>query len=373
MTATTTRDQELDALFATEGPMATLYVGRSDQLTDLVPRRALRWRQLREDLAASGADEPTLRALDDAVDRLGPANDSLVAVATGGQVVWSRQLDAPFADRAVWEPVPSLLPLLAHEQSRLTHLVVLTDRTGADLRLDLDGSRMFAQVEGGDDEIERNAPGGWSQRRYQDRAEDSWAHNAARVADTTARLADQTDPALVLVGGDVRAVQLLREHLPARVSPRVRELRHGGGRQPGEDDRPREEEIRVLVDAEARRQATGLLERFAEDRAHGLAADGVAATVVALARSQAGALLVVDDPADDRIAWFGPDPRELATSPDGEALSGRFEAPRAGRLVDVAVRAALGTGAAVRVVPADQAESPAEGLGALLRYPDYVG
>ena len=45
--------------------------------------------------------------------------------------------------------------------------------------------------------------------------------------------------------------------------------------------------------------------------------------------------------------------------------------PVEGRLVDVAVRAALGTGAGVRVLEADDRSrhAPGEGLGALLRFP----
>jgi hypothetical protein len=42
------------------------------------------------------------------------------------------------------------------------------------------------------------------------------------------------------------------------------------------------------------------------------------------------------------------------------------DAPRTGRLVDVALRAAFGTGASAWIVP--KAGGPAEGLGALLRW-----
>jgi hypothetical protein len=58
-------------------------------------------------------------------------------------------------------------------------------------------------------------------------------------------------------------------------------------------------------------------------------------------------------------------------APDRDALATLGVAePVEGRLVDVAVRAALGTGADVRVLdPGGQAPSaPAEGLGGLLRF-----
>jgi hypothetical protein len=65
-------------------------------------------------------------------------------------------------------------------------------------------------------------------------------------------------------------------------------------------------------------------------------------------------LLVVDDPADERPAWFGPDVWCTATAFD----AGRQQHPtRRGRLIDVAVRAALLGGAQVRIL------RPAEGIG----------
>ncbi len=43
---------------------------------------------------------------------------------------------------------------------------------------------------------------------------------------------------------------------------------------------------------------------------------------------------------------------------------------REGPLVDVLLRAAIGTGADARLVPAEMAEAPQQGVGALLRYAD---
>ncbi|MBL7501839.1 hypothetical protein I6A84_33475 [Frankia sp. CNm7] len=361
---------DVGRLFATTGPFATLYLGLTDQLAEIEPRRALRWRRLRDQLDAAGAAPADLCALDDAVIAVGPENTAFAAFAADGRVVWSRRLPSDLDDRAVWGPLPCVLPLLAYEQSIVPHLVVLTDRTGADLRADIDGVRILAQVEGSDDEIERNAPGGWSQRRFQDRAEDSWAHNAGKVAEAVTALTEQVNAALVAVAGDVRAVQLLREQLPARVAPLVRQLDHGA-RHPSRGDRLRDQEIHDLVDAEARTSGDALLARFVEDRAHGLAADGARATVEALTRSAAQTLLVVDDPGDDRVAWFGPEAAHLATDPG--TLAGLVTSPTAGRLADVAARAALGTGAGVHVLPPGAANGPAEGLGALLRYPAASG
>lgn len=46
------------------------------------------------------------------------------------------------------------------------------------------------------------------------------------------------------------------------------------------------------------------------------------------------------------------------------------ESPEQADLADVLLRAALGTAAGVRIVPADVADAPAGGVGAVLRYAD---
>ncbi|ABW12502.1 conserved hypothetical protein [Parafrankia sp. EAN1pec] len=356
---------EIGRLLATVGPFVTLCLGVSGEVDDVVAERELRWRGLRGQLAVDGADGATLGAVDEAVASVGPDNAALAVFAADGRVAWLQRLRR-INDRAVWGPLPCVLPLLAYEQSTVSCVVVLTDRTGADLRVNVDGLRFAGEVVGTDDVIERNAPGGWSQLRYQHRAEDSWDHNAAQVADAVTGLAERVDAALVVLAGDVRAVQLLRKHLPARVVPLVRQLEHGG-RHPSRGDRQHARQVRDLVEAEAHVRTADLLARFAVDHAHGRAVDGVVATLDALVRSQARTLLVVDDPCDERIAWFGPEPADVTADPS--MLADRVGAPTVGRLADVAVRAAWGTGAAIRALSAGLPDGPSDGLGALLRYP----
>ena len=74
---------------------------------------------------------------------------------------------------------------------------------------------------------------------------------------------------------------------------------------------------------------------------------------------------VHEDPDDDRQAYFAPDPTAIGLRADEMAALGVDE-PVEAPLVDVAVRAALGTGAGIRVVPAGQA--PTDGRGAILRW-----
>ena len=61
-------------------------------------------------------------------------------------------------------------------------MLVVADRASADLHgSDLDGET-DTSVDGSQNLIERSKPGGWAQKRYQQRAIDSWERNAAEVA-----------------------------------------------------------------------------------------------------------------------------------------------------------------------------------------------
>jgi len=113
-------------------------------------------------------------------------------------------------------------------------------------------------------------------------------------------------------------------------------------------------------------ETAAVLEKFREEAGEGRrAADGPEATLQALAMSQVGLLLVHEDPDDSRTAWFGPDPGQVGlTSEEVKAMG--VDDPQQARLTDVALRAALGTGADVRVVPS--AGGPTGGLGAILRW-----
>ncbi|MDF2741972.1 MAG: hypothetical protein K0S88_3342, partial [Actinomycetia bacterium] len=47
------------------------------------------------------------------------------------------------------------------------------------------------RVEGEELHVTRSASGGWSQRRFQQRAENRWQQNAGAVAEALTRLVDQ--------------------------------------------------------------------------------------------------------------------------------------------------------------------------------------
>lgn len=349
-------------------PILSIYLGlRPDTPTvDPVEDLSLRWRAFAGELIEQGATPSTVEAVGRHLAALPAAPTEVCLFAADDRVLFEQQMPGGVAvDQARYAAPARLVPLLTWLQQHPAHVTIVTDRTGADVTAvgtgEVNGTT--ETVVGPDDEIERNAPGGWAQPRYQRRAEDSWRHNAAAVAEATLRALKQTGAGLLLLAGDVRAVQLLEERLPDHRNQGVC-LRHvPGGRQPDGSASARRVAVGEQVAAYAVELSAKLLDQFEAERGpRGRAVEGIAATLAALAEGRAETLLLVENPGDNRRAWFGPD---ILCIDDPSQAGARLTGLREGRLVDVAVRAALLTDADVRVV---DGASPAEGIGALCRF-----
>jgi hypothetical protein len=355
---------EIATLFDASGPFVSMYMATEGDVEQAAELVALRWKNLRGDLREEGVPEATLAAIDPLVEGSHAAGATLAVIAAVDGVRYSNSLPAPPPRDAVVRhgALPDVLPLLAAAQSAVPHVAVLTDRTGADIAARfVDGGARSEHVEGRDSPyIHKPQAGGWSQPRYHHRAEALWESNAGEVADALTRLVDQVRPRFVAAAGDVRAVQLLREQAPKRVRELLRVV---GGEYHFLDA------VFTAADqlvAETVQADTGRV--LAERAQPGRAVEGAAATLEALARSQVATLLVAGPWRDDRrTAWFGAAPTDVAGDRDALAALG-VATPVEGRLVDVAVRAALGTGAKVRVVEPDHPDGPRDGIGALLRF-----
>jgi len=347
-------------------PIGYVYAGLA---TSGEEEREVRWRALAARLHEQGAPDPVLAALAArfTAAQQAPARLAVFASADGTVAYEQRLAATEQPDIAGYAAPPAIIPLLAAGQEHPPYLLVVIDRSGADLSGGRGGDQPIRtwSVTGPDDEIERNAPGGWSQPRYQRRAEDSWKHNAKRVAaEVIARVAELGAQVLV-TSGDVRAVQLLTAALPADPGLLVSHITGSRALDGSQADRANAL-ARVLREA-AHTQTRLLLEQFrARLDPGGLAVDGRTATLAALAEGRVATLLVTDNPDDTAPAWFGPGPTDVFVDGDTAALSGR--PVRAGRLADITVRAALLSHARVRVIPAGTPGAPTGGIGAICRY-----
>jgi peptide subunit release factor 1 (eRF1) len=243
--------------------------------------------------------------------------------------------------------------------------VVIADRVGADIQVvDTHGSSDSDSVDGDTLHIQRSHPGGWSQRRFQQRAENTWERNAKGVADEVDAARERVNAQVVAVAGDPRAVAFLTEH----ASDRLREVLHqvdGAGRNDGDPFAEVANEVHRLTATVVATERVAVLERYGQALQTSGAADGPERTLDMLSQGRVSALLVHDDPDDDRRAAFDRASRQVAL--DADTLRDLGLDPVEARLIDVALWAAHHTGATVHFVPSRGPKAPSGALGGLLR------
>ena len=353
-------------VFTAPGPVVSVYLTTEAALPQATARVELRWKTMRTRLADDGAPETALAAVDPLIEGSHAAGETLVALAGPGGLLYTTHLpEPPEGDIASVAPLPHVVPLLAATQALLPHVVVATDRLGAELIAVLpDKQDLYSEVAGEELHVTRSAPGGWSQRRFQQRAENRWEANAREVADALTRLVDTTKPRLVIVSGDVRAVQFLRKQLPTRAAELLTEVQ---GDYSSLDEALRRS-MEVVATTVAHDTAE-LLEDYRREQQHpeGLAVGGSDATLAALHAAQVDTVLLDPIQAAGHTAWFGPNLAQVAGTADALRSAGVPD-PQPAPLADTAVRAATATAAAVRIMPADTPELAPSGIGALLRY-----
>src|SRR6476660_4740341 len=359
----------LRSLYERPGPWASVYLDASRDSADAAKLVDLRWRAARADLAGKGADEATLDALERAVlaqpsvaGRFGVA-----AFASHGELALHRILPAPpAAPPATVGDLPHVLPMLAVEGEHVPWLRVVVARTGADLASATDGGvhRRGLVVGCGTYPIRKAAPGGWSQRRSQEAAEENWERNAGEVALAVAGLAERVGAEVLVVAGDVRARSLLRDRLPERWQPRVVSTDTGSRHAGAADPEPLDEVTGRAVARLAASHVDTAVDRFRQQSGRDAAGNGLAVAVRALQRGQVETLLLVDDPSSTARLWIGREPTGIATDEAGLRAMGIAE-PRQVRADDALLRALALTDAALTVVGPGE-DGVAGGVGVLL-------
>lgn len=349
------------------GPVATVCLPTPGAVEHASQQNRVAWDDLRDQLSDDGAPETVLAAIDEVVPDAHQHGEGLaVAADDSGLLLVDHSPVPPRHTFARWDTLASIGPVISWRQHQPPYVVVLVDHVGADLVASGADIRDEEREAGGvaTFPLRAAARNEWDEDHYQQKAIDNWERNAKDVAAELVAMVERTDPAIILAGGDPYALELLLHALPPHVRERVEQI-HGSRAADSGGDRTAVEVAHMVATAAARSTVAVLEELRQHLGRHDRAVEGTAAVLDALRQSQVAALLVHDDPGDHRRAWFGDAPGLVAAQQADLAGLGGSEA-REGRLVDVALRAAAQTGAAVHLVPL--AGGPADGLGALLRW-----
>ncbi len=349
------------------GAVTTAYVDVSRTNEDAAHEVEIRAANLRRELLDAGADESLVETVATrVVEPTGHGGEtSRVVVAHADGLVTDMVVASVVPARQHHGPIAHLLPLARAQAEDVRYALVRVDRTGADITVagTVSPAQREMTSEGDHDELTKVKVGGWSQRRYQMRVEDSIERNAETVAKDLDRLVGNERIDLVLLAGDPVSVASVRDQVGSRVAERLEVLEHGG-RADGTDDDRLDEEVAAAVQRCRSLRIDEVLDRLGPVDAP--KAVGVGETLEALRRGEVETLILLDGALDDRQAYAGPDPLLLATDP--EELKGLgVDDPQPDRLDELLLRAALGQDAGLLPLHAPVGALP-DGVGAVLRF-----
>jgi len=376
----------LRPVFEADGPFATVYLRTNRATATAAHEIDVRLRHVSEQLAQAGAPAEAAEAISQAVNESaqmttqlnGSGPEERVLVWAGGALRFDAALPDTGTDEfACWEPVPRLMPYVRAYSMTVPHVVAVVNRAGGDL-MAFDALGRICEVESVDGStfhLRKVKVGDWAHLRYLHHTEERWKANAKDVATAIDRLVEEVAAERLVVAGDVRAREKLRDELNTRSASVMAEIDSGGrgGESAGIDEEAFDNAVNDEVTETARHS---LEERYAiyEQRLGkgGAAAEGLADVVAAAGQSQLDTLFIGEDFDADHPAWIGSDAIQVALTRDELKRLGvdlALQVPVGSALL----RAAVCTDAEAHFVPNELPTATGEAgmrdnIGALLRY-----
>jgi peptide subunit release factor 1 (eRF1) len=291
---------------------------------------------------------------------------ALFACAGADDFFEAVQLDAPVEGHRLYvynQPHLYQLARLNDEHSR--YAALLADTNSARLFVFALGVRQ-REEEVQTAKLHRSQAGGWSQARYQRRAENVVLHHAKEIVDTLDRVVREDDIRHVVLAGDEVIIPTLRDQLPKHLAEKVVDVLRLDIATPEHEVLAATLDAMREVDArEDEEKVARLLDAY---RSGGLGVVGVEDTLAALTRGQVDELLV-----GAALEQREPEPRPVdpAVVPDPEVPPPPGAEAEGAPVVDVTdqlVTAARVTGAAVTFIERRTELDDLGGVGGLLRF-----
>jgi peptide subunit release factor 1 (eRF1) len=310
-------------------------------------------------------DRDVERILDYAGEQIKPAANGVAIFACSGvnDFFETIQLTAPLGESRIYVyNQPHLYQLARVEAEYPRYAAVLTDTNSARIFVFGLGQTLETEEIKGK-KVHRVKVGGWSQARYQRRAENAHQQHAQEVVERLSKLVREENVSRILIAGDAVIVPLLQEAMPQDLAPLAEVVKL--------DTHASEQDVfRATIDALQQQEAKSDTEKvqrlFEQYRARGLAVTGVSATLEALANGQVDELLLTrsldeENQAQEIPAIIAP---EIPDSSGGT----ESEEPRKALLSDLLVTKAKQTDAAITFVEDANLLAPVGGVGAFLRW-----
>jgi peptide subunit release factor 1 (eRF1) len=179
---------------------------------------------------AFGADSPELQSFQKDAGRIREYLDARTNQSGQGLAIFACteaglfetiELETPFDDHWLFVgSVPHLYPLAKLVDTYTRYAAVMLDtNTARILVFGMDGTEREEKIV--NDKTRRTSKGGWSQARYQRRADNVHMHHMKEVVDALDKIVRDEGITQIVIGGDEVALPKLREQLPAHLSEKI--------------------------------------------------------------------------------------------------------------------------------------------------------
>jgi peptide subunit release factor 1 (eRF1) len=289
---------------------------------------------------------------------------ALFASSGGGEFFQAIQLDVPIPEHWFFlGSVPHLYPLAKIIDQYPRYASVLLDTNRARIFVfGLGSVERREQVTS--EKTRRSSMGGWSQARYQRRAENVHQQHVKEVVEALDKIVQQDRIQHIIVAGDDVVVPLLREHLPKHLNEKIVDVL-SLDRDAGEDEIV-QATLEVLRQKDAETDAERVQELIGAWQGGGLAVVGPDSTLKALQMGQVDELLIAGVPDALRATRLPDDAAPGQVKAETSAVTNANE--RQLKLADELVTRAEQTAARVRFIEDPELLKEFGGVGALLRF-----
>ena len=292
-------------------------------------------------------------------EELDPATNGVALFASGASGLFEAiQLQAPVDEHRLYiQDQPHLFHLARIHDAYPRFAIVRLDTSSAQILVaSLGRVELEHGIEG--EKTNRSEAGGWSQARFQRRADNLYQQHAREVVDALQVIVREEGIAQVVLIGDEVIIPRLREELPKELDTKVIGVLRLASN--ATDDEVVTASLNAMREADAatdRQMVAAVLDAW---QSRGLGVAGIEETLAALTRGQVAELVISARFESEHEAPEAVDASVLPAVPT-----------RRTQTVDLAaqlVHQALATGATVRFIEGASALDEVDGVGGVLRF-----
>lgn len=364
----------LAALEPSPFPVISLYLsltpnqnGREDYHTFVRKVFGERGRALPEQSPERDSFERDVKRISDYLEHKGDKSSHGLAIfaSAGAELFETIPLETPFDDHWLFVgSVPHLYPLAKLIDSYPRYAAVMLDTNKARILVfSLAATERDERVIS--DKTRRSSKGGWSQSRYQRRADNVHLHHMKEVADALERIVREDNISQIVIAGEDVAVPKLREQLPAHLAEKIVDViklqRHAQAADMLETT------LSAIRVKDAETDAEKVQELFDEWQSGGLGVAGPEATLRAFEMGQVEELIITGSVDTLKPVQTLPESAATDMQADTSAPDGGIDQARLNLSAEL-IKRAQQTAARIRFIEDASLLDGVGGVGALLRF-----